>query len=64
MAGGKENRIGWIDICKAIAIYFMVLGHAGISENVSIVIHSFHMLVFFLLSGYCFDEVKNSDIWE
>lgn len=64
MSEQKYARTGWIDICKAIAIYFMVLAHTGVSTNVSIWIHAFHMPVFFLLSGYCFNEVKNSNIFK
>lgn len=58
----KSKRTGWIDICKALAIYCMVLGHTGTSQQVSTIIHVFHMPVFFILSGYCFNENKNSHI--
>lgn len=58
-----NKRTGWIDICKALAIYCMVLGHTGTSEHISTIIHVFHMPVFFILSGYCFNETKNSDVW-
>lgn len=58
----ENKRTGWIDICKALAIYCMVLGHTGTSQQVSAVIHVFHMPVFFILSGYCFNEKKNSNI--
>lgn len=57
MVGNK--RLDWIDICKAIAIYLMVLGHTGVSERLNIFIHAFHMPVFFILSGYCFNDEKN-----
>lgn len=63
MLAANKNRTGWIDICKALAIYCMVLGHTGTSENINIMIHAFHMPIFFLLSGYCFNEKKNSDMW-
>lgn len=59
----SKNRIDWIDICKAIAIYIMVLGHVGVSKNVDIIIHAFHMPIFFIISGYCFNEKKNNNIW-
>lgn len=62
MVETRKKRTGWIDICKALAIYCMVLGHTGTSENLNIIIHTFHMPVFFLLSGYCFNEKKNADI--
>lgn len=58
----ENKRTGWIDICKALAIYCMVLGHTGTSRQISTVIHVFHMPVFFVLSGYCFNEIKNSNM--
>lgn len=58
----ESKRTGWIDICKALAIYCMVLGHTGTSQKISIIIHVFHMPVFFILSGYCFNEKKNSNL--
>lgn len=64
MLEANKCRTGWIDICKAVAIYCMVLGHTGTSDNISYFIHVFHMPVFFMLSGYCFNESKNSDLWE
>lgn len=64
MAETREKRTGWIDLCKAMAIYCMVLGHTGTSEKMMTVIHAFHMPVFFILSGYCFNEIKNSDLWQ
>ena len=57
-----SKRTGWVDICKALAIYCMVLGHTGTSQQISTVIHVFHMPVFFILSGYCFNEDKNADL--
>lgn len=59
----KGKRIEWIDICKAITVYLMVLAHVGIPKNVDIFIHSFHMPMFFLLSGYCFNEIKYNKVW-
>lgn len=58
----KKSRIEWIDICKAFAIYLMVMGHVGVSKNINIFIHTFHMPVFFILSGFCFNEKKNNNI--
>lgn len=58
----ESKRTEWIDICKALAIYCMVLGHTGTSQQVSTIIHVFHMPVFFILSGYCFNEKKNSNM--
>lgn len=61
----KQKRLGWIDICKAIAIFFMVLGHVGgLTKFVNCFIHCFHMPLFFILSGYCFNFKKYNVISE
>jgi fucose 4-O-acetylase-like acetyltransferase len=45
------TRVGWIDFCKGIGIFLVVLGH--ILRDVIAVdyIYSFHMPLFFFLSG-------------
>ena len=63
LAGGAQrggNRIGWIDCARGIAMLFVVLGHCymGLEDPVNRFILSFHMPVFFFLSGMC---VKASD---
>lgn len=58
----QTKRVEWIDICKAIAIYFMVLCHVGVRKETSIFVHAFHMPIFFILSGLCFNEMKNSSV--
>ena len=60
---GKQ-RIIWIDYAKAVAIFLVVLGHSfkplgGADLEVKNFIYSFHMPVFFFLSGYLY---KKSDI--
>lgn len=55
----KENRIKFIDIAKGIGILFVVIGHC--IEGNSLLgkwIWSFHMPLFFILSGMCFSEKK------
>ncbi|WP_024609249.1 MULTISPECIES: acyltransferase family protein [Pseudoalteromonas] len=48
-------RINYIDNMKALGIFFVVLGHAAwLDENLYILIYSFHMPLFFFLSGYLF----------
>lgn len=59
----KENkRLPYIDIAKAFAIIFIVIGHAiGYSKHCSPVFHylySFHVFLFFFLSGYTFSTNK------
>ena len=44
-------RVDWIDVTKGIAIFLMVCGHTGLPEPLSNWIWSFHMPLFFLMSG-------------
>lgn len=53
------KRVEWIDLAKFFAISLMVMGHLGLPKPASRLIHVFHMPVFFLLSGYCFNEIKH-----
>ena len=48
----------WADLCKLTGIFFMVWGHAGVSTEMDIYLHSFHMPIFFFLSGYWFSPGK------
>ena len=48
----KVERIVWIDMAKAIAILLMIVGHEINSGGVRSFIFSFHMPLFFILSGY------------
>lgn len=55
----KENgRIKWISIFKGILIILMVIGHTNtIFKNI---IYSFHIPVFFMISGYLFKETNEN----
>lgn len=66
---GKKRRIVWIDQYRAIAFYFVILGHlpivlqphdifGGETNALRILIYSFHMPVFFFLSGITFKKEK------
>lgn len=56
------KRIEYIDVVKGIGIILMIIGH--IISNIGIanlIIHSFHMPIFFIVSGYLYkksDELK------
>ncbi|MBN8253923.1 acyltransferase family protein [Priestia flexa] len=52
------NRINWIDTAKGIGILLVVLGHTSIPSNLESWIYSFHMPLFFFLSGFLFKESK------
>lgn len=48
-------RIDWIDIAKGIAILLVIIGHTVPYDSATRnVIYSFHMPLFFLLSGYTY----------
>jgi fucose 4-O-acetylase-like acetyltransferase len=48
---GKQ-RLAFIDICKFIGIFLMVLGHSGLKSNLIQFVYSFHMPLFFIVSGF------------
>lgn len=60
----KRKRIVWIDIAKAIAIILMIVGHEIKNVWVYTFIFSFHMPLFFILSGYTSSEVNNVEKWK
>lgn len=50
----KQKRINWIDWSKSLCMFLVVLGHCHIQESqqvVTQVIYSFHIPLFFFLSG-------------
>lgn len=47
-----QKRIQWIDVAKLIGIYLVILGHINMNCNeLTVFIFSFHMPLFFFLSG-------------
>ena len=49
----KELRITFVDIAKGIAILLMVVGHVfSLPTPLKHAIYSFHMPLFFMMSGY------------
>ncbi|MBE5951817.1 MAG: acyltransferase [Lachnospiraceae bacterium] len=80
----QNNRIGWLDAWKGFATLLVVLGHiadgyldagmfpgyTGVLQTGYDIIYSFHMPLFFVLSGYAFyvayaknREVKKRSMW-
>lgn len=52
-----KNRLEWLDIAKGIGILLVVLSHClNIGEEAFQLIFTFHMPMFFALSGYVFNE--------
>lgn len=48
------ERIKWIDILRAIAIIFVVIGHTLTEGEVQTYFYSFHIPLFFFISGMLF----------
>lgn len=54
-----EHRLLWADVTKAFAILLVILGHISIkNQDVRFVIYSFHIAIFFFISGF-FSKVGN-----
>ena len=62
---GLAKRLVWIDLAKGIGVILMVIGHM---PSMPSVIHdwifSFHMPLFFFLSGYLFSKKKVADCFK
>ena len=61
MEGNITDRLGYIDVAKGIGILCVMLGHFGI-QAIDKVVFTFHMPLFFLISGYFIND--NVSIWE
>ncbi|MBQ2676650.1 MAG: acyltransferase family protein [Clostridia bacterium] len=64
IANGETNiirnneRIEWIDALKGFAIFCVTLGHLNMWGPIEKWIYSFHMFLFFFLSGFLFSSRK------
>ena len=53
-----KKRIKSIDIAKSIGILLIVLGHIQNNETIAHFIYSFHVPLFFVISGYLYKKTK------
>lgn len=61
----ESKRIEAIDVAKGIGIFLVVIGHfINMNSYPGRVIYSFHMPLFFFLSGICFNEKKYATLLE
>lgn len=59
-----RHRLVWVDLAKAVAIIAMILGHEiGEDNSLHVWIYSFHMPIFFILSGYTSRLITNWNQW-
>jgi fucose 4-O-acetylase-like acetyltransferase len=62
IASSPNRRIAWLDAVKGLGIILVVIGHAAPLEDKLVkVIFSFHMPLFFIISGYRFGFAKYRD---
>lgn len=57
-----NKRIVWLDMLKGWGMLLVMLGHVKIPDFLIVYIYSFHMPLFFFISGYVFniDKYKNT----
>lgn len=53
-----SNRIDWVDYAKAIGILLVYIGHTGIPDEIKNRIYLFHMPLFFVISGFLWNQDK------
>lgn len=56
------NRITYIDLIKGFAIFLVVWGHIDTIQPIKSVIYSFHMPLFFILSGFFMNFQKGARV--
>lgn len=58
--GGQTKRELWADIAKGIGVILVILGHTSQLSNIAIEwIFSFHMPLFFWISGYFYKDAES-----
>lgn len=58
-----RKRIDWIDMAKGYGMILVILAHLNIGRPLILWIYSFHMPLFFMLSGYVFQGDMNFGIF-
>ncbi|MEH7415545.1 acyltransferase family protein [Neobacillus drentensis] len=53
-----KKRLDWLDIGKGLGMLLVMLGHADIPTPLKTYIYTFHMPLFFFLSGYLYNKAK------
>lgn len=61
IAAKSANRIEWVDLCKGFAMILVLIGHSYAPQWLHTWLYSFHMPLFFFLSGYVFSVRKYPD---
>ena len=57
----KQSRLDYMDLAKGIGILAVILGHVYKNTVFGTLLYSFHLPLFFLISGYFFHYIP--DFW-
>lgn len=60
----QTERLTWVDAAKGIGIFLVFLGHTALPYPLFIYLFSFHMPLFFFLSGYLYRPGKHNSWWD
>lgn len=55
----QKSRITWVDIAKGIGILLVLMGHISHNQHISSFIYCFHMPLFFIISGYLYNDKEH-----
>ena len=57
----NNGRLPWLDMARGIAMLFIIIGHCdGLPQIMRHAIFSFHVSLFFILSGYVYKKKEKS----
>ncbi|MCR5361425.1 MAG: acyltransferase family protein [Bacteroidales bacterium] len=51
-----NNRVEWLDIAKGLGIFCIVIGHNAVPQWLNDWVYSFHVPMFFIISGYFYRQ--------
>lgn len=62
----NKNRVIWIDQLRGLAFYAVILGHLNVGDYLRVWLYSFHMPLFFMISGFTLniDKIQKSSFKE
>lgn len=58
-----NNRLDYIDIAKAVGMFAIIWGHILLHGWSNLFVYSFHIPLFFFLSGMVFNGAKYDSLW-
>ena len=58
-----QKRLAWIDVAKGWCILLVILGHHHLLADYRVYFYSFHLPIFFFVSGYLFRPYASSRIF-